>query len=180
MKKLFLVVALTVSSLPAMAADVDVFGGYSLLNADSLTGSGRDTMNGWQTSASAYFTGRLGVAADLGGHYKTYSDLGVPASVSVSSFEYLFGPQIKLPVKKLTPFAHVLFGGLHQSADAGILGNGSANGFMMGIGGGVDLDVHQHVAIRLVQVDWLPARIDGDWATDAVRLGFGVVFKLGH
>jgi hypothetical protein len=26
----------------------------------------------------------------------------------------------------------------------------------------------------------LPARIQGDWATDAVRIGFGAVLRVGH
>jgi hypothetical protein len=56
---------------------------------------------------------------------------------------YLFGPQIRLP-GPASPFAHVLFGGAHETfggnANLGI-SSASASAFAAAVGAGIDIKV---------------------------------------
>jgi hypothetical protein len=47
----------------------------------------------------------------------------------------------------------------------------------MAYGGGVDLYAGKGIAIRVLQIDWLPFRDDGSWRTHTTRFGFGIVFR---
>jgi opacity protein-like surface antigen len=58
-------------------------------------------------------------------------------------------------------------------------GHISGNAFAMGFGGGVDVNVGDSLAIRVVQMDWIPNRLGGDLYTSEFRLGFGIVFRAG-
>lgn len=156
-------------------AQVDLFGGFSFLNVDSPSGVGRDSLSGWQASATGYVLHNLGVVADFGGHYKSYSVAGAP-NIDLSSIEYTFGPQVRFPVHRFTPFAHFLAGGLHQHS-SGFINTTLNSRPLLAVGGGLDVDVAGHVAIRIIQFDWLPAHVQGTWQNDAIRLGFGIVLK---
>lgn len=155
---------------------VDVFGGFSFLNVDSPSGVGRDSLSGWQASATGYVLPNLGLVADFGGHYKSYSVLGA-SSLDLSSLEYVFGPQVRFHANRFSPFAHFLAGGLHQHSHGGGFIDMSANSVLLGVGGGLDVDVAKHVAIRILQFDWLPTHLQGAWQDDGIRLGFGVVLR---
>jgi hypothetical protein len=54
---------------------------------------------------------------------------------------------------------------------------GSENGFSLGFGGGIDVNAGERMAIRVVQFDWAPSRFSGEWETNVIRFGFGIVFK---
>jgi hypothetical protein len=130
-----------VTSLPARAQDkVEVFGGYSFMR---FRGSPSANLNGWEISGQYKFTDWLGAVADLDGHY------GSPHGVGTSLYTYLFGPQVSLPTR-VSPFAHVLFGGAHISA-AGF-GNSS---FSMAIGAGIDTQLFKGIYWRIIQGDYL-------------------------
>jgi hypothetical protein len=108
----------------------------------------------------------------------------IPYSVDTTSYEFLFGPQFAYRTPRVTFFTHALFGGLRQVASTPVsLPSSSANvsvsetSFLMGFGGGMDINAGRHFAIRLVQSDWLPDHNNGVWSTDAIRMGFGVVVK---
>jgi hypothetical protein len=191
-RSIALVLFAVAGSALAVAQDsskVDLFGGFSILNSDRPVASGRDSFFGWQGSATGNITRRLGIVADFGGQYKNYNNLVVqvtpatyPVSADVRAYEYLFGPQFRLRASRATVFAHVLAGGIHQYAAVQQFNTGTAtvDGFAMGVGGGLDISLSRRFAVRIVQFDWLPSRIQGDWQTDAIRLGFGGVVKLGH
>jgi hypothetical protein len=184
---------------PAMLAQnvskVDLFGGFSLLNADSASGSGRDSVYGWQGSATWNVKPHVGLVADFGGQYKSYDVpyQGTTLSLNTSNYDYLFGPQFAMRSGNIAVFAHVLAGGLRQTAAVPVSSlftssasvNVSSNGFLVGLGGGLDINVGRHAAIRVIQFDWLPERGNDPysgqsvWSTDAIRLGFGVVFRAG-
>jgi hypothetical protein len=48
----------------------------------------------------------------------------------------------------------------------------------MGMGGGADYNATRNIAIRVVQADYIPSRLGGNWFHD-FRVGAGVVFKFG-
>jgi hypothetical protein len=164
MRKVILGLALAVVCFGATAEAQEypageIFGGFSVYDGGS-------TVYGWQASGAANMTENLGFVADFGGHYD---------DVAGNSHQFLFGPRVRTPYSNWVGFAHGLFGGQRLS-NSGV----SINGFTMGIGGGLDLNLDNGVGFRLVQFDWIPTRIAGTWFQDQYRMGFGVVLPLGY
>jgi hypothetical protein len=171
MRKVGLLLVLTVLlAVPAIGQNEypkgEVFGGFSYASID--TGGSRENAYGWQASVAGNFHKNLGIVGDLGGQYKSI------AGTTVHANEYLFGPQFNYRVEKANVFVHGLFGG------ATIGGGGeSENGFAMGIGGGVDVKISDHLAFRVFQVDYVPTHILGAWQHN-YRVGVGIVFTSGR
>ena len=149
------------------APKAEVFAGFSVLSV-KFDDSNREGVYGWQASVAGNPSPAFGLVADFAGQYKTIE------GVKVSVYEYLFGPRINARAEKANGFVHFLLGGAHFSG-----GGESESGFMLGIGGGVDVRVSPNASIRLLQIDWLPARFQGEWSRDPVRFGFGIVFGGG-
>jgi len=169
MKRLVMLVAVMLVVVPVSlwAQDVpkaEVFGGFSWLSEKSSGSSDRWNPVGWQASVAGNVTSMFSVVGDFGGQYKDGAKL----------HEYMGGVRVTRRVEKAAVFAHALVGGAHFSE-----GGFSDNAFLMGYGGGVDINAGEKIAIRVVQFDWLPARSDGEWSSNQVRLGFGIVFKSG-
>jgi len=84
-------------------------------------------------------------------------------------FTYLFGPVVKLPLSRITPFGELLFGGSNSNGYANlskaiIAGGGtiSATGtqhpFTMAFGGGLDVHINHNFSIRPIELDWVLTR----------------------
>ena len=164
MKRNFVVVCAVLSlSLVAFgqergeAPKAEIFGGYQYFHANSgVSGLSGFNLNGWNASASGFFSRNLGVTADFSGSYGTPSVLGV--DVKTNFYTFLFGPTVRVPnSSRLTPFAHVLFGGGRLSGSAfGV--SASSTDFTWAAGGGVDANLTRNFAIRLGQADFLQSR----------------------
>ncbi|MBZ5722260.1 MAG: hypothetical protein LAO03_17960 [Acidobacteriia bacterium] len=156
------------------AGRATLFGGYNYLRNN---GNGS---NGWQGQGTFNFTRHLGVTADVSGDYRTpisVNILGVTASAHQRLYTYLFGPTVTTSFGRTSVFGHALFGEAHSSLGAGITlpiiggistGLTSANAFAMAFGGGVDIGLSRHFAIRAAQVDYLRTQFS---ATDALITG---------
>jgi len=179
MRKVGLLLLLTaLLAVPAMGQDeypkAEIFGGFSYLNADTTPLSdlfgvevGRQNALGFQASVAGNFHKNVGIVADFGAQFK-----GVEG-VTAHTYEYLFGPQFNSRTEKANVFFHGLFGG------ASIAGGGiSYNGLALGIGGGVDVKISDHLAFRVMQVDYIPSHLGGVWE-HSFRLGVGIVFTGG-
>ena len=79
-------------------------------------------------------------------------------------YNFLFGPTLTGYFGKSSVFGHALFGAAHSSLSAGvnfpIVGGISApldgaNAFAMAFGGGLDIGLSRHFAIRAAQVDFI-------------------------
>jgi opacity protein-like surface antigen len=156
-------------SLSAAAQDTpasELFAGYSYARVDA---SPADDLNlhGWNASLSGNVNRWFGIVGDFAGHYAR------PSGVSVRNYLFLFGPRITARSENATPFVHALFGFARASA----LGT-TERAFAMALGGGVDFNVHQNVAIRAIQADYVLTRFASD-SQNNFRLSFGVVFKFG-
>jgi hypothetical protein len=161
MKRLILAVGvLALFETSLFAADRipgDLFGGYSFV---TNTGTGaRVTSHGWNASY-AYNVGTFGLVGDFSGYYR----LGVHTHI------YAGGPQINFHQEKTDIFGRALFGGVQTTG---------SNGFVMGYGGGVDVKASEMFKLRVVQVDWMPVRMNGNWDNSPVRMSFGVVVSPG-
>ena len=183
MKRNFVVVcAVLLLSLVAFgqergeAPKAEIFGGYQYFHANSgVSGLSGFNLNGWNASASGFFSRNLGVTADFSGSYGTPSVLGV--GVKTNFYTFLFGPTVRVPnSSRLTPFAHVLFGGGRISGSAfGV--SVSSTDFTWAAGGGVDVNLSRNFAIRLGQADFLQTRVAGS-SQNNFRYSTGIVLKF--
>ena len=173
-----------------------IFGGYSYLRNAS------NGFGGWEGQGTFNLTRNLGVTADLSGASLTpfsFSVLGVSAGTSQHLYNYLFGPTVTANLGRSSVFAHALFGEAHSSLVAGVnlpvvggisTGLTSANSFAMAFGGGVDIGLTRHLAIRAVQVDYIRTQfntIDAlaaglssnlDNRQNSFRYSTGIVFRF--
>jgi opacity protein-like surface antigen len=164
------------SCLFAVAQDntnkAEVFGGYQYTNIDDLgSGIGRQSFNGWNAAVSGYFNNNFGITADFSGAYKSIS--GVDTKV----YTYMFGPTLRVPMDRATPFVHALFGGGHASFTETGFGSATSNGFSYAFGGGLDVNASSNFAIRIGQFDYLGTRFEGTNFKN-FRYSAGVVLKF--
>jgi|HubBroStandDraft_6_1064221.scaffolds.fasta_scaffold131653_2 hypothetical protein len=154
MKKLLGILALLILfAWPTLAQDTPVFevgAGYQY-RSFNFPAEPRLNMNGWQISADANINHWIGLTADFDGTYKNFR--GGDNAV----YSYMFGPQIyPLGHHVITPYVNALFGASHyRFYNCG--GSGCGGGqteFAWGAGGGVDLKISRHFAIRMAQVEY--------------------------
>ena len=188
MKKLLGMFALlAIFTIPTLAQDtptVEAGGGYQYRSFDVPGGGPRLNMNGWQVSADANITHWLGITADFDGTYRNFGGGNGDNAV----YSYMVGPQI-YPLRHhvITPYINVLLGGAHYSLSncgGGACGD-SENKFAWGGGGGVDLTVSKHFAIRLAQFEYERTRFfdagsDGIPFQDNFKIGAGVLIRFGE
>jgi Outer membrane protein beta-barrel domain len=118
-------------------------------------------MGGWDLGAQYKFNDWLGGVADFSGNYG--------GGQSVHTF--MFGPQISWPAR-VSPFAHVLFGGSHYSA-----GGVGDTAFSAAIGAGIDAKLMDHVSWRIIEGDYIPTRFYNSTQNSA-RITTAVVFRF--
>ncbi len=180
---------------------VELFLGYSYLRAMPTLAAGNRLvwMNGGSANIAYNFNRYLGIVADVGaftnseirftGAYQATIDVN---NTNVGVLSYLFGPRVSFRNHgRLTPFAQVLFGGVH--ANQVTISNCTfscillpdENAFAMTAGGGLDFKVHRHFAIRIIQAEYMMTRFQ-DYTTGTtsgqndMRLSSGIVFRFGR
>lgn len=161
----------------ANAARGEIFGGYQFLRVNSgLNVSGVDNfnLNGWNAAVSGYVHQYFGVTADFSGSYGTPQVSGIGVKTRLHTF--MFGPVVRAPMGKLTPFAHVLFGGGHFSGEAAGV-SASETDFTWAAGGGLDVNVSHNFAIRLAQADFLQTRV-ASTSQNHFRYSAGIVLRF--
>jgi hypothetical protein len=140
---LFLSLGLLVFALPSRAQSVDASIGYSYFN---LGGGGGLSQNGISGSVAYKPIPYLGIVGDFGGYHAT------PSGVSVNTYTFMFGPRIIMHnPTRITPFVQFLAGDGHLTVGNG---GGSTNDFAFSVGGGVDVGVLPHLALR-PQLDYI-------------------------
>lgn len=178
MRKFLVLVAAVLVAAAAVAQDApkaEVFGGYSYLRSSG------NSFNGWEGQGTAYLNRYFGVTADVSGSYRSPSvsafGVDVTGSANQHLYNFLFGPTVTGRFGNHAVFAHALFGASRSSLSAGVsipivggfsTGVNSATAFGMALGGGFDLGLSEHFAIRPAQVDYLYTRFN---AVDAVLGG---------
>ncbi len=162
----------------------EVAGSYDYVRVNSTftvptetTGSGGGTtqsstsvnLNGWNAEVAGNPTCWLGIVGSFSGVYAS------PVSgVSDHAYSYVFGPRLNLHNSTpFTPFVEALFGGV----TAGQTGFASQNSFEGNFGGGVDISLGGHWAIR-PKADYVPTHFDGKTQNNAA-VSVAIVFKLG-
>lgn len=159
---LFLGLGLLSFAVPSPAQSVDASVGYSYFR---LGGSGGLNQNGISGSI-AYNPNRwLGLVGDQGVYHAS------PGGVPLNTYTYLLGPRLSLRnPSKVTPFGRFLIGGSRLTAGSG---GGSSNQFAYSFGGGVDIGLLPHVALR-PQLDYVGLHNSG-FTTNCTRVSLGFV-----
>jgi outer membrane immunogenic protein len=176
------VVASAQESVPTPKAEVGLNYSYTRVNPGS--GFGSYNANGGFGDVEYNINKTFGVVGELGANYAgTVNGL----AFNNTSFEYLFGPRINYRHSRFNPYAQALFGGQRFSngwnpgAFDPRLGV-SQNNFAMAFGGGLNVAVNDHLALRPVQVDYFATRIapaGASYMQSDVRYSAGVVLRFG-
>ncbi|MGD1211885.1 MAG: outer membrane beta-barrel protein [Candidatus Acidiferrales bacterium] len=171
MKKLLGLLALltlaNVAGRPAMAQytepRLEVGGGYTYRSWGVPLA--RTNMNGWNATVSFDVNNWLTATADFDGTYANADNGNLGADGWVETF--MAGPRI-YPIghHKISPFVHALIGGDHASINiAGGGGTQSDTTLAFEAGGGVDVDLTKHLAVRIGEFDWEQTRLFGPAST---------------
>jgi opacity protein-like surface antigen len=166
----------------------EMFVGYSYNNADinSLTiNPGRTGLHGINLEYTRNINHVVGITADFSGHIKRDSFTTSAGEFQHNREQYnlLVGLQFKArSQRRVTPFAHALFGGGLFRGFSAILSPASntyffddAKSFALVFGGGLDFKASKRITVRAVQADYKPTFF-GQGRQDNFRLSFGVVF----
>ena len=187
-KSVILAALLFLGAVSANAQDsypvAEIFGGYSHLNieGEDLLGVDRQGLHGVGFSFAGNLSKKFGIVGDFSFNKKKNIEVG-PFDVDIKSFYFLFGPRVSFRSEGVTAFGHALVGGVRAKTEAAGFGDDSQSDFALGFGGGVDVKVSKSIAIRVIQADYLPTRVDdisGDkkWAHH-FRAQAGIVIRLG-
>ena len=122
----------------------------------------------------------LGAVADFGGYANTNTQ------IDEKLFTYMFGPRLNWRHKHFTPYAQALFGGGEAWSN---MTSTSQNTFALAVGGGVDIPLTHHFAIKPVQVEYFRTQFDAEQLEgptsnfgdhqNGIRYSAGVVFQFG-
>jgi hypothetical protein len=138
-------------------------GGYSYFRA-----GGQDGLNlhGGSLSLAGNVNHWFGIVGDYGLYHAQPSGFG-----GINFHSFMVGPRFSYrSSSRVTPFAQVLVGGFHGL---------STTGFAWSAGGGLDVRVSEHVAIRPVQVEYMMLRAQGE-NLNCARVSAGIVFRFGR
>ena len=191
------------------AAKFEVYGDYSYLQFNpTLSGLQSRAFNGGGGGVQYNFGRFFAVKGDFQGYGSTQWTLTtsaptvtphgtVPAGTFKSNgnmFTYLFGPVVGFHAGRFHFYGEYLLGGsasnlygeLARSINAGggtVNGTGSQHPFTMAFGGGLDLTLNKHVALRLGEMDWVLTRYTNPLTDTNNQNSFrylgGIVFKFG-
>jgi outer membrane immunogenic protein len=122
--------------------------------------------------------------ADLTG--ERAATIGASAGDGLSLVAFTVGPRFshRFAGGKFTPFVQGLIGAVHgfdglfPSSSGSLAGAASARAFMAG--GGLDLTVNRHLAIRAIQADYLRTQLPNGQGNqqNLLRAGAGIVLRF--
>ena len=154
---------------------LEVFGGYSFMNAGTDGLASRQNVNGFESSVAYNVNRWLAAEGNVGAYYKSIT------IINVGTFgfnDYLIAGGPRLTVRKM--FIHGLIGMDHQANNLYFDGPGPSSGnnvLAAELGGGVQWKVARHIGVR-TSADYVLTHFDG-WIQSSVRVTAGVVFDLG-
>jgi outer membrane immunogenic protein len=179
-RSLFAALFLSLTAFPLCAQDrprSEIALDYNYVHTNAPPGGcGCFSMNGGSGSFAFHFKPGFAAVADVGAvHAGNVDSTGL--SLTLTSF--LFGPRVshQIGMARLIPYAQMLAGAVHSS---GGLAPASSTSFAAAVGGGLDLRLTHHIAIRPIQVEYfvttLPNGTDGH--QNNLRVDSGLVFSF--
>jgi len=134
--------------------------------------------DGW---LSLNFTRHVAIVGLVSGQRATDID-GSGEDLTLTTF--VAGPRYSLALtRRFVPFAQVLLGGAHASgslAPGNVVIDGSSNAFAMLAGGGLDIGLNRHFAIRALEADYFMTRFKNgvNDRQNNIRLSAGIVVRF--
>ena len=167
------------------APQVEVAAGYSYMRASTAVPSGFN-LHGGSVSAAVNVNRWLGFAGEVA--YGSTKNVP-PSGFSLNVTSYLFGPRVSYRGReRFTVFAHNLIGVGHAGGtlytagfQQGTTAPAAQNAFAMVTGGGLDVNLGRHFAIRAFQTDWLFTTFPNGAGNHqhSFRLTTGIVWRIG-
>jgi hypothetical protein len=160
--------------------DVSLALSYDTLGGNITNTNGFGTQGGAAEVNYSFFRGLGATASVLGVHADTIGS-GVPVSLMILTF----GPSYTYSrhgAHTVSFFAHGLVGevdGFQGLYPQGGTAGSSANSLALQAGGGVDIGVTRHLAVRLVQADYVRTQLPNSLSNvqNSIRLGVGIVLR---
>jgi hypothetical protein len=195
-------------STSLIAQKMEVFGNYSYMQFNpTITGLQSRALNGGGGGAQFNFGKAFGIKGEFQGYGSTQWTMNVTSPISTSQgtipvgtyksnasmFTYLFGPVVGAQKGKMKFFGEVLMGGSNTGMYGDLYNETIVGGkasttksqhpYTMAIGGGVDVELNKHVALRLAEMDWMVTRYTNPFTNTNNQNSFrylgGIVFKFG-
>jgi opacity protein-like surface antigen len=165
----------------AFAQKTEVTVDYSYIHANPQNNNIIPTfsLNGGGGSAAFFFSEHIGIEAEFEGYGSYTHHFTVPppycngpctVSAQGNLFTYNVGPIVKFRLSHFEPFVETMFGGAHSNFYGNLYKTCSVSGcsvastspsnnaFDFLIGGGIDIPVREHIAIRPAQFEYLLTR----------------------
>jgi opacity protein-like surface antigen len=203
MRRALLFLGTVLTTVPFLAAQeapkVEIFGGYSYLNVDTEGLTDRLNFNGFDSNVTLNLSRNLGIEGDFAGHFQGNcadlnasanqalqdSGIAIDTNIRCRDFAYMVGPKVSFRTRRLTPFAHALFGGDSFAVSASapdFSASVSQTRWSMAAGGGVDFSLSPRVSVRAAQFDYFLTNHSGFFGgthQNHFRVSGGIVFKFG-
>jgi outer membrane protein OmpA-like peptidoglycan-associated protein len=186
--------------------EVPVFYSYVRLNPENSNIVSGFSLNGGGGSVTVNVNHFFGIEAEFAGYQSLSRTFDFPATANspcpigctvkadANLFTYNVGPVLKHRSPHFEPFVEIMFGGAHSNTYQNLLkacqaacsttSNPSNNAFDFIIGGGFDIPVGRHIAIRPAQFDFVLTRFGNDFTKgnqnqSNFRYNGGIVFRFG-
>jgi hypothetical protein len=154
---------------------LEVFGGFSLMNAGTDGLANRQNVGGFESSVAYNVNRWLAAEGNVAAYYKTINIIGVG---TFGFHDYLLAGGPRVNVRKV--FIHTLVGMDHLASNTYFDGFGPSSGnnvLAAELGGGVQWKVARHIGLR-TSADYVLSRFEG-YIQSSVRVTVGVVFDFG-
>lgn len=160
--------------------------GYNYLHLDDADPES-EHLHGADVSAFVNLNSWLALGADFMADFGSRTIGFVPGAgfdVDIDSqrYIYVFGPRLTVfRSEQFRVFVEALAGGVHAHLEASNnfgSADASAGGFAGAAGFGVDWRLSPHLSWRVIQADYVPNELDGDWQHN-IRASTGVVWSFG-
>jgi hypothetical protein len=166
-------------------APLEISFNYSYARSNAAPGQcGCFNMTGGSSEVAIHAFRALSVVADLTGERAT--TIGSTAGDDLSLVVFTVGPRFshRFSAGKFTPFVQGLVGvahgfdGLFPGSNGSLFGAASALAVLAG--GGLDLTINRHFAIRAIQADYLRTQLPNGQGNEQnlLRLGAGAVLRI--
>jgi outer membrane protein with beta-barrel domain len=159
---------------------IEMSGNYSFIRARAANAGQTFDLNGGGTTFAYAHNDHFSSVVDVG----AYHFVGFQQGLNSTMYTYMFGPRITFSgARRAVPFAQILLGaGRLNASSTGV--KAGENGFVMAVGGGLDVPLHRHFAVRVVQAEYLLTRfnsVNGSPAEQSsIRISAGVVLRFGR
>jgi outer membrane protein OmpA-like peptidoglycan-associated protein/opacity protein-like surface antigen len=170
-------------SAPANPTRFETSLGYDYVRANAPPGDCQCFgLQGGYLSAGFHITNWFSIEAEVTGqHQNDISMLGQDLTL----LTFAAGPKVHKMYGRFDPFGQVLVGGAHGSDSyfpTGITSSPTSSSFAVQAGGGLDLLITQHLAVRLFNVQYLKTELPNGTNNEQNELmgGIGIVYRFNR